>query len=184
VEFSLHPYFDFNKGENKMACKTSCKLCKNLVISQSVTIVTVDGTDTLVIDLPARTYGDNCKICIVIAQTIPATATITTPVAFSIGGDTTTVYPFVRCDCSQVTACAIRTRTRYSTRVSTNAVGGVFKSLGGLSCCPSNNLESLPVPATATTFNVRSVAEPLALNDTNKLTKTTTTTTKEVLARE
>ena len=43
----------------------------NLVISQSVTIVTVDGTDTLVVDLPARTYGDNCKICIVIAQTIP-----------------------------------------------------------------------------------------------------------------
>lgn len=142
-----------------MACKSSCKLCKNLVISQSVTIVTVDGTDTLVIDLPTRTYNDGSKICVVIAQTIPATATITTPVAFSIGGDTTTVYPFVRCDCSQVTACAIRTRTRYSTRVSTNAVGGVFKSLGGLSCCPSNNLESLPVPTTATAsvLNTRSV---------------------------
>lgn len=143
-----------------MACKTSCKLCKNLVISQSVTVVTVDGTDTLVIDLPARTYNDNCKVCVVIAQTIPATATITTPVAFSIGGDTTTVYPFVRCDCSQVTACAIRTRTRYSTRVSTNAIGGVFKSLGGLSCCPNNNLESLPVPTTtgtASVLNARSV---------------------------
>lgn len=132
-----------------MACKPSCKLCKNLVISQSVTVVTVDGVATLVIDLPAGTYtyGDKCKYCIVIAQTIPATATINQPVAFSIGGDTTTVYPFVRgCDCSQVTACAIRTRTRYSTVVSTNAVGGVFKSLGGLSCCPTNNLLSLPVP--------------------------------------
>lgn len=167
-----------------MACKPSCKLCKNLIISQSVTIVTVDGVDTLVIDLPTRAYNDGCKYCIVIAQTIPATATITTPVAFSIGGDTTTVYPFTRCDCSQVTVCAIRTRTRYSTRVSTDAVGGVFKSLGGLSCCPTNNLESLPVPATATTLSIRSVAEPLTLNDTNKLTKTTTTTTKEVIARE
>jgi hypothetical protein len=162
-----------------MACKPSCKLCDNLIISQSVTIVTIDGTDTLVIDLPARSYNDGGKYCIIIAQTIPTTATITTPVAFSIGGNTTTVYPFVKCDCSQVTACAIRNRTRYSTRVSTNAVGGVFKSLGGLSCCPNNNLASLPVSTTATTtFAVRELAEA------NKLTKTTTTTTKEVIARE
>lgn len=132
-----------------MDCKPSCKLCRNLIISTAVTVVTVDGTDTLVIDLPARTYSDGCKYCIVIAQTIPATATINMPVAFSIGGDTTTVYPFVRCSCDQATACSIRTRTRYSTVVSTNAVGGVFKSLGGLSCCPTNNLESLPVPAAA-----------------------------------
>ena len=74
-----------------MACKPSCKLCDNLIISQSVTVVTVDGTDTLVIDLPARFYGDGCKYCIVIAQTIPTTATIAMPVALSIGGDTTTV---------------------------------------------------------------------------------------------
>lgn len=131
-----------------MACKPSCKLCDNLIISQSVTVVTVDGVDTLVIDLPSRFYGDGCKYCIVIAQAIPDTATINMPVAFSIGGSTETVYPFVRCDCSQITACGIRTRTRYSTRVSTNAVGGVFKSLGGISCCPNNNLASLPIPTT------------------------------------
>lgn len=155
-----------------MACKPSCKLCKNLVISQSVTVVTVNGVDTLVIDLPVGSYGDCCKYCIVIAQTIPATATINMPVAFSIGGDTTTVYPFVRCDCSQVTACAIRTRTRYSTIVSTNAVSGVFKSLGGLSCCPSNNLLSLPVPTTAVAVN--ETAQVMSLR------KTTKTTAKEV----
>lgn len=138
-----------------MACKSSCKLCKNLIISQSVTVITIDGTDTLVIDLPSRFYGDGCKYCIIIAQTIPTTATIAMPVAFSIDGDTTTVYPFVRCDCSQVTACSVRTRTRYSTIVSTNATGGVFKSLGGLSCCPTNNLESLPV-ITPAVVNVNS----------------------------
>lgn len=132
-----------------MSCKPSCRLCNNLVISQSVTVITVDGVDTLVIDLPARTYGDCCKYCIVIAQAIPATATINMPVAFSIGGVTTTVYPFVRCNCSQITACGIRTRTRYSTIVSTTATGGVFKSLGGISCCPNNTLQSLPVPTTA-----------------------------------
>lgn len=164
-----------------MACKPSCKLCKNLIISQSVTLVTVDGTDTLLIDLPVRAYNDNCKYCIIIAQTIPtAGVTIATPVAFSIGGDTTNIYPFVNKCCEQVTACAIRNRTRYSTCVSTNAIGGVFKSLGGLSCCPPNNLESLPVPTTTAvaTFSTRELA------DNSKLTKTTTTTTKEVIARE
>ena len=163
-----------------MACKPSCKLCDKLVISTAVTVVTVDGTDTLVIDLPARTYTDNCKYCIVIAQTIPATATINMPVAFSIGGDTTTVYPFTRCDCSQVTACAIRTRTKYSTIVSTNSVSGVFKSLGGLSCSPNNNLESLPIPTTAAagTFSLRSTTPATAE------VKTTTKIKKEVSSNE
>lgn len=160
-----------------MACKPSCKLCKNLIISTAVTVVTVDGVDTLVIDLPARFYGDGCKYCIVIAQAIPDTATINMPVAFSIGGDTTTVYPFTRCDCSQVTACGIRTRTRYSTVVSTNAIGGVFKSLGGLSCYPTNALESLPVPATDAGGAV-APASVMSLRNSMPLETTTTTTTK------
>jgi hypothetical protein len=151
-----------------MVCKPSCKLCDNLIISQSVTVITVDGVDTLVIDLPSRFYGDGCKYCIVIAQTIPDTATINQPVAFSIGGDTTTVYPFVRCDCSQITACGIRTRTRYSTRVSTNAVGGVFKSLGGISCCPNNNLASLPVPTTTAGGDVAPANFSLRTTETTK----------------
>lgn len=125
-----------------MACKVSCKLCNNIRISQSVTFT----DDTLIIDLPAGNYEDGNKYCIVIAQAIPDTATINAPVAFTIGGVTTTTYPFVRCDCSQVTACAIRTRTRYSTVVSTNTTSGVFKSLGGLSCSPNNQLTSIPAP--------------------------------------
>lgn len=157
-----------------MACKPSCKLCKNLIISNSVTVITVDGTDTLVIDLPARAYNNGCKYCVVIAQTIPTTATIAMPVAFSVGGDTTTVFPFVRCDCSQITACAIRTRTRYSTIVSTNAVSGVFKSLGGLKCCPTTTLESLPVTTTTTTAVA---SEPVVL-------RATKTTKKEVATNE
>ncbi len=128
-----------------MSCN---KLRRTTIISQSVTVVAVDGVDTLVIDLPAGNYGNHCKYCIVIAQTIPDTATVNMPVAFSIGGVTTTVYPFTRCDCAQVTACAIRTRTVYPVIVSTDAISGVFKSLGGLSCYPNNVLDSLPVPET------------------------------------
>jgi hypothetical protein len=61
--------------------------------------------------------------------------------------------------------------------VSTNATGGVFKSLGGLSCYPTNNLTSLPAPATATTFAIRNAAP-------SKVAKSTATTKKEVLANE
>lgn len=125
-----------------------CQLCRNLVISTAVTVVTVDGTDTLVIDIPAGFYPDCRKICLVIAQTIPTTATIAMPVAISIGGDVGTVYPIVACDCAQITACAIRTRKKYPLRISTTTTSAVFKSLGGLSCSPRNNLAVIPAPAT------------------------------------
>ena len=129
-----------------MSCRTSCRLCDKLVISQSVTLV----DDTVVIDLPQRAYNNGSKYCIIIAQSIPTDATITSPVAFSIGGDTETLYPFVMCNCAQITACGVRTRTRYATVVSTNATSGVFKSLGGISCFPTNNLASLPAPVVTT----------------------------------
>lgn len=127
----------------------NCKLCDNIIISTAVTVVTVDGVDTLVINIPAATYCNCARYCLVIAQNIPTTATIAMPVAISIGGDVSTVYPLVRCDCAQVTACAIRTRTKYPLVVSTTATSGVFKVLKNLSCAPNNNLPSLPVPTAA-----------------------------------
>lgn len=48
------------------------------------------------------------------------------------------LYPLTNRCCAQVTACAIRTRTRYSTCVSTNATGGSFKLLGKPCCSPNN----------------------------------------------
>lgn len=123
----------------------ACKLCDKIIISTSVTVATIDGTDTLVIDIPAATYMNCYRYNIVIAQSIPTTATIGMPVAISIGGDTTTVYPLTSCDCTQVTACAIRTRTKYPVMVITNSTSGVFRVLTNLSCAPNNNLASLPV---------------------------------------
>ena len=123
----------------------ACKLCDKIIISTSVTVATIDGTDTLVIDIPAATYANYHRYNIVIAQTIPTTATIGMPVAISIGGDTTTVYPLTSCDCAQVTACAIRTRTKYPVMVITNSTSGVFRVLANLSCAPNTNLASLPV---------------------------------------
>ena len=129
-----------------MACFQ--QICPRIVISDSVSVVTVDGVDTLVIDIPAATYMDGYKYGLVIAQAIPTTATIDMPVAISIGGVTTTVYPLTDCSCSQLTACSIRTRTKYPVMVSTNATSGVFKVLGYLRCSPNNDLASLPVITT------------------------------------
>ena len=125
-------------------CKNSCNECRRKVYSDAITVVTIDGVDTLVVDIPAQTFNNCQRGCIVLIQNIPATATINMPVAISIAGDTTTVYPVVRCDCSQVTACSLRTRARYPFKVSTNATGGVFKILKNLSCSPNNNLQSIP----------------------------------------
>ena len=49
---------------------------------------------------------------------------------------------FNRC-CAQVTACGVRTRTKYATRVATSATGGAFKMLGNPACSPNNNLTAI-----------------------------------------
>lgn len=130
-----------------MACANYKKLCKNLVISQGITFT----NNTLVINLPAANYGDGCKYCIVVAQNLPDTTTITAPVVFTIGDDTTTTYPLLDCGCAPVYACSINKRTRYSTKVDTGIGTGSFKLLEKLPCssCP-NRLASLPAPTTVT----------------------------------
>lgn len=121
-----------------MACRNICSLCDNLVISQAVNF----ADDTVIIDLPAGSYADGHKYCVVIAQTIPTTATIGSNVVFTIGG-TATQYPLVTRNCRQVTACGIRTRTRYSVCVETSATGATFRMLGTPCCSPDNRLASV-----------------------------------------
>lgn len=121
-----------------MACKPVCKLCPNLVISQALTFT----GGNLVINLPAGSYENGHKYCIVVAQAIPATTTINAPVVVSIGTGAE-LYPLNNRCCAQVTACGIRTRTRYSTVVSTSATGGSFKLLGNACPCPTNNLTAI-----------------------------------------
>lgn len=121
-----------------MSCKNVCRLCDKLVLSQAVTF---DGTN-LVINIPAGSYDNGCKYCLVVAQAIPATTTINAPVVITIG-DGTVLYPLTRCDCAQVTACGIRTRTRYSTKVVTTPTGGSFRMLGKPCCSPNNALQSI-----------------------------------------
>ena len=129
-------------------CSNNCnRLCKNFVPSVSITVLTIDGTDTLVIDIPEANYANGCQYCIFTLQAITAAATVNMPVAISIGGDVTTVYPLVCCKtCIQATASQVRSRTRYCTKVQTNTTSGVFKAYSGLSVYCPDTLASLPIP--------------------------------------
>ena len=68
-----------------MTCKNICQLCPRLIISQSVTFVAGTG---LIINLPAGVYANGEKYCIVVAQSIPDTTTISAPVYITIGTGT------------------------------------------------------------------------------------------------
>ena len=122
-----------------MSCKNVCKLCDKLIISTAVTFTAGTG---LVITIPAGSYNDGCKYCLVVAQTIPAATTINAPVFIQIGTGTE-LYPVNKCDCTQLTACGVRTRTKYSTKVETSPTSGIFKLLGKPCCQPNNNLRSI-----------------------------------------
>jgi mRNA-degrading endonuclease toxin of MazEF toxin-antitoxin module len=111
-----------------------------------VSIITVDGTNTLVIDIPAQSFFRNGdRGCLIITQNLPEAATLYMPVAISVGGVTTTVYEVTTCDCSPVTAPMLRTRRRYPFKVSANATTGTFKILKNLSCAANNVSATIPV---------------------------------------
>lgn len=128
-----------------MACKNVCKLCDKFIISQGITFT----GGNLVINLPAGSYNNNCKYCIVLAQSIPTTTTIGAPVVFTIGTGTQQYQLVNRC-CRPVTACGVRTRTKYSVILETTATTGIFKMLGNPCCQPNNNLRSINGTAPAT----------------------------------
>ncbi len=138
-------------------CINNCSLCKNLIISQAINFDAT--TNTLIIDLPQRNYNNCENYCIVLVQSIPASATINAPVVFSIGGGATQ-YPFLNCDCTSILASQIRTRRKYKTKVSTAVNSGVFKYIGKC-CLPSNSttvLQSIPAPTTTSTPATATVA--------------------------
>ena len=121
-----------------MACKNVCRLCDKLIISTAVAFT----GGNLVITIPAGSYNNNCKYCIVVAQAIPATTTINAPVVIQIGTGAQ-LYPLTKFNCRPVTACGIRTRTKYSVCVETTPTSAIFKMLGNPCCQPNNDLRSV-----------------------------------------
>lgn len=110
-----------------------------MVFSEAVTFT----APNFIIDLPAGSYNDGQKYCIVITDAIPADTTREAPVFFTIGGGAV-LYPFVSCNGAQLTERNIDTRTRYSVCVDTTATGGSFRLLGkACVMTPNNNLASI-----------------------------------------
>lgn len=127
-----------------MGCSTQKRLCNNLIISNSVTFT----NGNLVINIPDGSYANRHKYCIVVAQNIPTTTTITAPVVITIGSGTTT-YPLMNSNCTPVYACSINRRTRYSTCVYTDVSGGAFKLIGKIPCSSCGNVpNALPITDT------------------------------------
>ena len=101
-----------------MACKNTCRLCNRLIISESVVYTAGTG---LVIRIPAGSYNDNEKYCIVVGQAIPDTTVINAPVFIQIG-EGSVLYPLTQPGCEPV-----------SKRV----------------CCTTNNLRAINGEGTA-----------------------------------
>jgi hypothetical protein len=124
-------------------CKNVCKLCPNLIISEAVAFDPT--TNSLDITIADNGYRNCQKVCIVVAQTIPDSTTINALVNIVVNGIR---FPLQRCNCTQATACEIRTRTKYSTKVVTNTVSGAFRLLGRTyPNCPES-LDTLPTDTT------------------------------------
>lgn len=121
-----------------MACKNICRLCPHMVISQSVEY----AEGVLTVNIPAGSYENCDKYCLVIAQAIPAGAIVGAPVVITIGEGTVT-YPLLLCNGVQMTAGTLRTRTKYSTVVQTNTTGGSFRLLGKICFQQNNNLQAI-----------------------------------------
>ena len=122
----------------------NCRLCDRLIISQTVTFT----APNLIINLPAGSYQNCERYCVVVAQAIPDATTINAPVFITIG-DGTELYPLNQCNGVQATASGTRTRTRYATKVTTTATGGAFRLLGKICCYPTDSLTSIDGTAPA-----------------------------------
>lgn len=132
-----------------MACPK--RICSHVVFSESVTFT----APNLLINIPAGSYNNGEKYCLVVGQPIPTDTTIAATVGVTIGDDTTTIYPLVNYNCTNVNACQISSRSVYPVRVQTNVQEGVFKLIEPIGCCRQcsyqNTAPALPIPADTVT---------------------------------
>lgn len=120
-----------------MACRNICRMCDRLITPEEITFT----GGNLVIDIPAGSYGDGCKYCLLINRRLPDATTINAPVVITIGGGAVQ-YPLVNRCCRPILAKALRTRCKYSVQVQTTTDTGVFRVLGDVPCY-SDNLRAI-----------------------------------------
>ena len=124
--------------------KRCCNECPKMIYVNTVTF----AGGVLTLNFRAGSYRDGERFCFVITENIPDETTINAPVVITIG-DGTVEYPLNDRCCAQLTAAALRTRTRYATRVNTTPTGGSFNLIGKACCTPDNSLAAIDGTAPA-----------------------------------
>ena len=132
-----------------MSCCSNmpCHCCRHLVRSTAVALA--DGA--LAITIPAVTLSNRERVCLVVAQALPAGTTADTPVQLLITGSTTP-YPLQTHFGNRVYADQIRTRRVYHLTAATDT--GLFVTHD---CIPRTGhvFPTLPAPAPAPTETAR-----------------------------
>lgn len=102
-----------------MACRN--KLCPSFTIVSDVTF----AAGVLTLNIPAGTYNNCERYCLVIADTIPTEATLASTIVVTIGDDAT-AYPLLLCNGTQATlnSFRIQSRHKYATIFHTLLGGG------------------------------------------------------------
>jgi hypothetical protein len=127
----------------------NCEICPRIVITNSVTF----SGGILNINIPAGTYYDDATYCILVAQTVPTSATIGSSVFVTVGSGTQQ-YQLVDCEGAPVTACKIGKRHVYPVRVETTPTTAVFKMTRNC-CCVNRDLSGVNGTAPAATAEVQ-----------------------------
>lgn len=123
-----------------MCGNNGCKVCPNLVASTEVAV----ADNELQITIPAMTINNNEKICLLIAQVIPAGAD-TLPVVILNGTGGTVIQMINRCGDS-VRADQIKSRKIYNVRIMTEPALAVVRS-NNLCCTAYVWSQITPTPA-------------------------------------
>ena len=109
-----------------MACNCGCNCCCNLVKSTAINLDTENNV--LQITIPAATYDNHDKICLVITQAIPDGINSDTTVSILVGA-ATTEYPVYTRLLNYVYADAIRPRRLYPLYAATDSLSFVIEDI-------------------------------------------------------
>ena len=124
-----------------MCGNNGCKVCPNLVASTEVAV----ADNELQITIPAMTINNNEKVCLLIAQAIPAGADML-PVVLLNGTGGIVIQMINRCGDS-VRADQIKSRKIYNVRIMTEPALAVVRS-NNLCCTAFVWPQITPTPAT------------------------------------
>lgn len=126
----------------------SCNGCCNLVKSTSITL---SGT-TLTITIPQMQFTNNCKLCVVLCQSIPEGVSNNTQVVLTSG--TTTLNLINKCG-NRIYGDQLRCRRVISMIIATDTLNAVVMPWSKLCCTtfqfPVLNAPASTAPASATT---------------------------------